>query len=137
MNIGSRIRQARIAAGLSQARLAELLGVTRSACSQWESSQGTVPRGRRLAELASLLDDNYEWLAMGAGSQGDSSFSPGGGRADPVAGRQLSSKQKELLQLYDRLPAPGQTALMKLLRACADSAEASRPGTVRRRTKKQ
>ncbi|MDZ7735004.1 MAG: helix-turn-helix domain-containing protein [Gammaproteobacteria bacterium] len=126
MDIGTRIRQARIAAGLSQARLAELLGVTRSACSQWESPQGTVPRGTRLAELAGLLGVSYEWLAMG--SHGDSSYTGTDGPSDQRGG--LNARQKELLRLYDQLPASGQAALMKFLHAFehgATAASATKP----------
>lgn len=131
MDIGSRIRQARIAAGLSQARLAELMGVTRSACSQWESPHGTVPRGRRLAELARLLNVGYEWLAMG--TQGDVGFAADDKRSAETS---LSPKQKELLRLYEQLPAPGQAALMKFLHACTESGAADTSGPARREKKK-
>ena len=63
MNINDRIREAREQAGISQTELARLLGVTRSACSQWESPQGTAPRRERLEQLATLLGVSYEWLA--------------------------------------------------------------------------
>lgn len=131
MDIGSRIRQARIAAGLSQARLAELMGVTRSACSQWESPHGTVPRGRRLVELARLLNVGYEWLAMGG--QGDAGFAAADKRSTETS---PNPKHKELLRLYDQLPAPGQAALMKFLHACTEPGAADASGTARRRKKK-
>ena len=67
MTIGARIKQARERIGMSQTRLAELLGVTRSACSQWESAGGTSPKRDRLEEIARLLGVNYEWLATGGG----------------------------------------------------------------------
>lgn len=128
MDIGTRIRQARIAAGLSQARLAQLLGVTRSACSQWESPQGTVPRGARLAELAALLGVSYEWLAMGG--RGDSHSA--GTDGPPDQRDTLNTKQRELLRLYDQLPASGQAALMKFLHAfeaSTTSASAIKPAS--------
>lgn len=116
MEIGARIRKARLAAGLSQVRLANLLGVTRSACSQWElENGGTAPRGERLAEIAKLLDVSYEWLATGnTGDSGEGEVQ----QKNELAGRQsqrLTAQQRELLQLFDGLSTSAQTALLKLL----------------------
>ena len=112
MGTGERIKQARIAAGLSQTRLADLLGVTRSACSQWESEQGTTPRGKRLAKLAQLLGVSYEWLAIG--SHGDAGHQYGE-QAWRQHGKALNAQQQQLLILFERLPAAGQNALLRLL----------------------
>lgn len=54
MDSGHRLRELREAAGLSQAKLAELTGVTRNAVSQWEAGE-TQPSTRRLAKLAKAL----------------------------------------------------------------------------------
>ncbi len=54
MGSGQRLRDLREAAGLSQAKLAELTGVTRNAVSQWEGGE-TQPSSRRLAKLAKAL----------------------------------------------------------------------------------
>lgn len=118
MGISERIRQARIAAGLSQTRLANLLGVTRSACSQWESEEGTSPRGKRLAELARLLDVGYEWLATG--NHGDSGRDPSDD-LPPSHGKALTAQQKQLLILYECLPAAAQSALLRLLESLGTS----------------
>ncbi len=111
MGISERIRQARIAAGLSQTRLAELLGVTRSACSQWESEEGTSPRGKRLAELAQLLGVGYEWLATGHHSDAGHQYSEQSSRRS----KKLNAQQQQLLILFERLPATGQASLLGLL----------------------
>ncbi|MCS3903309.1 transcriptional regulator with XRE-family HTH domain [Methylohalomonas lacus] len=123
MDIGVRIKKARLAAGISQVRLANLLGVTRSACSQWElSGGGTSPRGERLAEIARLLDISYEWLATGhSGGHDDSEvqniFMTG---SDERSGQRLTAQQRELLALFDRLSTSAQAALLKLLSGMAD-----------------
>jgi transcriptional regulator with XRE-family HTH domain len=55
MRLGKRLQELREAAGLSQARLAKLVGVTRNAVSQWEANT-TQPSTKRLAALARALN---------------------------------------------------------------------------------
>ena len=110
MNIGQRIQQAREKSGMSQTRLAELLGVTRSACSQWESGSGTSPRRERLEQLAQLLSVNYEWLATGRG--------PMRGRSSrPARDGMLAPEEQELLHAFRQLPSGARRALIDFLRA--------------------
>ena len=53
MKLSTRIRTARVRAGMSQADLASSLGVSRSAVGNWESAKGRVfPSTERLSELA-------------------------------------------------------------------------------------
>uniref|UniRef100_UPI0036DF004B S24 family peptidase n=1 Tax=Photorhabdus sp. RM322S TaxID=3342825 RepID=UPI0036DF004B len=58
-----RIKQARLAKKLTQAELADMLGVTPQSVQQWESS--TEPRKSRLTALASILDADVNWLFFG------------------------------------------------------------------------
>ncbi len=111
MGIHDRIREAREQAGVSQTELARLLGVTRSACSQWESDHGTAPRRERLEQLAGLLGVSFEWLATGKGNAGIAIVEPG-----PAAPADLPADQRELLMLYRRLPARFRLAALNLLR---------------------
>lgn len=111
MAIHDRIREAREQAGLSQTELARLLGVTRSACSQWESPQGTAPRRERLVQLAYVLDVSFEWLATGNGASNDTA-----GVAALDAMPELQPDQKELLTIYRRLPARQRIAVLEFLR---------------------
>ena len=109
MSIGSRIKQARQAAGISQAELAEAMGITRSACSQWESDLGTGPRRERLERLASELGVTYQWLATGKDAQSHS------GIAEEVPAY-LTTEQSELLQLFKGLKPRQRKALIAFLR---------------------
>lgn len=61
--IHSRIRQARINAGLTQSQLAERLGVTPQSVQQWEST--TAPRRNRLVALCTLLNVKPSWVLTG------------------------------------------------------------------------
>jgi transcriptional regulator with XRE-family HTH domain len=65
----SRVKLARRAAGLTQAGLAERLGVSRSAISQWERVDGSNPTAANLGNLALALACSFEWLATGRGSK--------------------------------------------------------------------
>lgn len=128
MEIGARIRKARLAAGISQVRLASLLGVTRSACSQWElQNGGTAPRGERLVEIARLLDVSYEWLATGASGGHDDSEIHTLSRAGDRPGRRLGAQQRELLALFNNLSTSAQAALLKLLAGMVVNKSATPP----------
>lgn len=107
MSIGSRIKKARQAAGISQADLAEAMGITRSACSQWESGQGTGPRRERLEALAAELGVSYEWLATGKEAGGVSEALPS----------YLTAEQLEMLALFKALTPKQRKALLNFLGA--------------------
>lgn len=56
-----RLREARLRAGLTQAALAESLGVTRPLVSQWESGE-TTPGLAHLTGLCRRLSVSADWL---------------------------------------------------------------------------
>ena len=116
MGINARVRQARKAAGISQSRLAQILGVTRSACSQWESAQGTTPRRERLEQLAILLGVSYEWLATGARIKGERPVFGVKEDAPTTYKTVMTRDQEELLRLYGTLSVKARIALMEFLR---------------------
>lgn len=114
-DIASRIKQARLDAGLSQAQVAERLGVTRSACSQWESAAGTAPRRDRLQQLAGLLGVSYEWLTIGqTGGVAESGKVVENTAAYDVG---LKADERELLRLFGRLERGSRLALLQFLRS--------------------
>lgn len=63
--LADRIRQARRAAKLSQAELAETLEVASSAVAQWESPNGTTPRIEKFPALAEAIGVSADWLLTG------------------------------------------------------------------------
>lgn len=65
--MSSRIRRARAAAKFSQAQLAALTGVKRSAVAQWERADCTSPSVEHLAQIAVSTGVRFEWLATGRG----------------------------------------------------------------------
>jgi transcriptional regulator with XRE-family HTH domain len=62
-----RIRQARLASGMTKADLARRVGVCVSAAVQWEHPEGTSPTIKHLAKIASIVGVAFEWLATGRG----------------------------------------------------------------------
>lgn len=63
-----RIRQCRIAAGMSQTQLASQVGVHRSAVAQWEQAGGTSPSVGHLVQVSVVTGVCFEWLATGRGA---------------------------------------------------------------------
>lgn len=63
--VSDRVRERRIAAGLSPTEAAERAGVDRATVYRIES--GVMPRMRTLRKLAKALDTSVEYLFVGAG----------------------------------------------------------------------
>ena len=68
MPLAQRIRQARRKQKLSQKALAELVGVQRSAVSNWESVNPAQPAMATMIAIAKAANVSLEWLATGQGS---------------------------------------------------------------------
>lgn len=64
--IGERIKTARKMRGLTQTMLSDLIGLSQSAVSEWESGR-TDPTTDSLLSLATSLNVSFEWLATGRG----------------------------------------------------------------------
>jgi len=67
--VGARIRAARLARGMTQADLAQVVGVSRSAVAQWETERSGQVRGN-LTRIASVLGVSVQHLLSGAESSG-------------------------------------------------------------------
>lgn len=67
--VGARIRAARLARGMTQADLAEEVGVSRSAVAQWETERSGQVRGN-LTRIASVLGVTVEHLLSGGSATG-------------------------------------------------------------------
>jgi transcriptional regulator with XRE-family HTH domain len=65
-NLGSRMKTARLRAGLSQAELSARIGVSRAAVCLWETGASSPSTGH-LRAAADTLSVSVEWLASGRG----------------------------------------------------------------------
>jgi transcriptional regulator with XRE-family HTH domain len=66
MNLAIRILRARKDKRFSQKETARIMGISRSALAQWESSICN-PSLKNLIKLAEVLEVSFEWLATGLG----------------------------------------------------------------------
>ncbi|HBW3346620.1 helix-turn-helix domain-containing protein [Klebsiella pneumoniae] len=109
---GSRLLQRRKQLQLSQTALAKLVGVAHVTISQWEREE-TQPAGKRLFALSQALKCTPTWLMFG-----DENQTP----PEPVANEdiQLTDTHRELIQLFDALPASEQDAQLEEMRSRVD-----------------
>jgi transcriptional regulator with XRE-family HTH domain len=103
--IGQRIVEAREAAGLTTAQLAQNLGIRPATMSNWEKNK-SQPRGNRLTTIAGFLNVSPTWLLTGYGEN------PGTESDDEIAmiranlvelRSQLGSITERIDHLVDRL----------------------------------
>lgn len=105
-SLGQRIAAQRQRLGLSQAELAQRIGVTRETMASWESGQ-SEPRSNRLMTLAGVLEASIGWLLEG---RGDCAPSPAGYtdvdhlRTQVTAAKDLADNLSTMLEtLHQRL----------------------------------
>lgn len=98
MSIGARIRAARTAKGLTQQRLAQLVGVRQTSISDLERGESKSPAASTLVALSRVLDVNHEWLVTGRGTM-----------AAAVA---PTIEEAELLAIWRELTPGNQAALI-------------------------
>lgn len=110
----ARIKQARKDAGLSQASLAERLGVDRSAVAQWERNNAAGPTVGHLTKIALATGVSFEWLATGRGPRviGGEGEEPPGIVMDYIA---QSESEERLLVAFRSLSAMEQVPVIEML----------------------
>lgn len=114
--LASRIRQCRKDAKLSQATLAEKLGVDRSAVAQWERDTAVSPTVGHLAQIALSTGVAFEWLATGRGPKiiGGEGEQPPAFVMDYVA---QSETEERLLIAFRTIPALAQIPVLEQVEA--------------------
>lgn len=111
-----RLREARVAAGMTQEQLGLELGITKSSVSAWENNRET-PSFRMLPELRRLLGRSLDELVCGVSPE-DAPHPDGHGRlidtsdASPSA---RNEKERALLLRYRSLSARQRAALLDLI----------------------
>ena len=112
MELTQRIRMARRHGGISQAVLAQQVGVHRSAVSHWESSKPKRPNIGHLLSIAVATGVQFEWLATGRGtmlpSLAMSVSEPGNGVVVDDA------HELELLRAFRDVPLQSRPVLVEL-----------------------
>lgn len=120
-SLAIRIKKFRQLRGFSQKELANKIGVTSSAISQYEatSSFNSEPSVKNLRKIAEEFNVSFEWLATGRGLQNIEEYliNVAGiyeNKGDLVL---LSETQKTLLQLYEKHPKDWQEKYLRMLSA--------------------
>lgn len=109
-----RLREARVAAGMTQEQLGFALGVTKSSVSAWENGRET-PSFRTLPQLRAVLRRSLDELICGASAVRDESASYG-----DASLKARSREEQALLLRYRALSAKRRTALLEILRPSED-----------------
>ena len=100
--------------GLTQQRLAEMLGITYQQARKYETGANRISAGR-LHQLARALEVDTGYFFEGLGS---------GEPARPTAGQR---QMLELARSFAALPRPQQEALVEVARALADAEPGADP----------
>ncbi len=100
-----RIKEARLAAGLTQPALARLCKVTRAAVSQWESPPGSAGHSRPTYEkLQAISTVTGESLSILLGE---------------AAGEKFTTEQRMIARLWVQIPKASRNDVLPLLRKLA------------------
>jgi transcriptional regulator with XRE-family HTH domain len=99
--VGQRIRRCRLAAGVSQTKLADALGVTFQQIQKYEKGNNRLSAGR-LTKIATVLGVSVRKLIEGADAP---SLATTGARETEIFNRLLSTPgASQLLHAYSKLP---------------------------------
>lgn len=113
MKLAMRIRVARQHAKLSQAELATVLGVTRGAVANWESTEDAHPIASRLIEMAVLTKVSIEWLVAGRGPM---TFNSKAEEIPAVDGEFVyDATERRLLAAYRNASAHEKSLILKMV----------------------
>lgn len=110
---GDRLREARVAVGLTQEQLGFELGVTKSSVSAWENGRET-PGFKLLELLRQTLGRSLDELICGTPAVAADGASGAAGADPAVIAR--NPNERELLARYRRLPASKRSAVLELIR---------------------
>ncbi|MEZ5247617.1 MAG: helix-turn-helix domain-containing protein [Acidimicrobiales bacterium] len=95
-DVGSRIEEARVAAGIDRETFGAQVGVDVETVATWESGEAS-PRSNQLVAIAGILGVSPPWLMIGHGE------SPGTPDHTPSAAPELAEIRAELEGLVQRL----------------------------------
>lgn len=107
MDLASRIRAARRHANLTQQALADGVGVTRGAVSNWESPYPKWPTSENILKIALITGVTFEWLATGKGKMHQD--------ASRHAIETANAVEVRLLEAFRRFPAAAKFRILRVI----------------------
>ncbi len=127
-SLAKRIQTSRKLRGISQKELAQKIGVTAGAISQYESNHSaTEPTIKNLSKIAIELNVSFEWLATGRGEADIEDFLLDLTRMykkDDRLSLLLTDDQIQFLESYKKLPDDWQIRYQFILDATVNSLRA-------------
>lgn len=105
MDLAMRIRTARRHANLCQQALADGVGVSRGAVSNWESPSPKWPTSENIVKIALVTGVTFEWLATGKGKM----------EASHHAIETANAVEIRLLQAFRRFPAAAKFRILRTI----------------------
>jgi transcriptional regulator with XRE-family HTH domain len=113
-----RLREARVASGLTQEQLGFALGVTKSSVSAWENGRET-PNFRLLPQLRTILKRSLDELICGV-APNTKAIAGGRGADDDTSIAARDARERTLLQRYRALPARLRDAVLEIMRPASE-----------------
>jgi transcriptional regulator with XRE-family HTH domain len=113
-HFGDRLREARVAAGMTQEELGFELGITKSSVSAWENGRET-PSFRLLPELRRQLRRSLDELVCGV-QPADASPECAARPSDDTSPTARDEKERALLMRFRVLSAQRRAALLELIK---------------------
>lgn len=125
MTTGERIKEARIAAGLTQTELAEKVGLKFSAIHKYESGKVVNLKRETIAALATVLNVKPSWL-MCLDNEDEESLALSAMRS--VRRIEVSPKEERLLEYFRKASPELQEAALRMLEPAEKDNSASLAG---------
>lgn len=117
MGIGERIKEVRKAAGLTQQKFAESLGLKRNTVGSYEINQ-ISPSDRTIADICRVFGVSEKWLRTGEGDM-SAPESEGEPLDAMLLGASLSAREKALVKSFLELPQSSREAVVDFVEQCA------------------
>lgn len=128
-SLAIRIKQSRELKGFSQKKLADKIGVSSSAISQYESTSyfHSEPSIKNLIKLSNILNISFEWLATGRGIKDIEDFliNEKITYKDDNKIIAITQEQKDIFLLFENLPPDWQQKYKFTLEAITSQLENS------------
>ena len=117
MDIPERVRLARRKAGLTQATMAQQMGISRGAVANWESSGQIRPSTENLQKFAALTGTTLDWVLSGRGPMlMEEQAAPASTIASP-SGTIRDSAELNVLTVFRAVPTERRAHFMEAMTA--------------------
>ena len=115
MDFAARIRFARRKSGMTQAAVAEVLGISRGAVSNWEACGQSRPSTENLHKFSEITRVRFDWLLSGRGTMSPDAPEAPIAAVNPAMARDFM--ESNLLDMFRTVPLDKRTGFMEAITA--------------------